>query len=227
LLLFLSLVHTLCPSLNVIMVPRQVLLGRLFAHTTRNLEKQCFCYLHKRYHGTGSSSTESTDPIHPSTKSPDRSSPLTESTSLPPKAAMFPEDELWDPSWKMGAGEETIRRRMAQSDSIQLQFYSSWSCHLSQRAWIVLEEANVDYQWNEVRIFQFLERCASLLMAKRILPILCSLSRSTPLKQIQACLEDIQKLHFVCRINKPCIQIFGRFHHEDGYQPCPTLLRMV
>jgi Glutathione S-transferase, N-terminal domain len=77
--------------------------------------------------------------------------------SLPLKAALFPEDDLWDSSWSMGAGEETIRRRMFQSDSSQLQFYSSWFCPFAQRTWIALEEAKVNYQWNEVRFVQFLE----------------------------------------------------------------------
>jgi hypothetical protein len=77
--------------------------------------------------------------------------------SVPPKAAMFPGDDLWDLSWSMGAGEETIRRRMVQSESAQLQFYSSWFCPFAQRTWIALEEANANYQWNEVSqvVFNF------------------------------------------------------------------------
>jgi hypothetical protein len=65
---------------------------------------------------------------------------------------MFPEDELWDPSWKMGAGEETIRRRMSPTEKPLLQFYSSWYSPFAQQTWIALEESNVNYQWNEVRI---------------------------------------------------------------------------
>ena len=69
-----------------------------------------------------------------------------------PKAALFPGDDLWDPSWKIGAGEETIRRRMSPTEEPQLQFYSSWFCPFAQRTWIALEESKVNYQWNEVCI---------------------------------------------------------------------------
>jgi glutathione S-transferase len=96
----------------------------------------------------------------PSTESnvlPTTNSPSTESTALSATSALFPGDELWDPSWNMGAGEETIRRRMNPTEEPLLQFYSSWFCPFAQQTWIALEESNVNYQWNEVRIIQFLK----------------------------------------------------------------------
>ena len=70
-------------------------------------------------------------------------------------AAQFPGDTLWDPTWEINTGEETIRRRMivkssSHQGSMDVQFYSSWFCPFAQRTWIALEEAGVDYQWNEV-----------------------------------------------------------------------------
>lgn len=74
------------------------------------------------------------------------------------KAAMFPGDELWDPSWMMGPGEETIRRRMNPTDGEPVvQFYTSWFSASAQQTWIALEESNVNYQWNEVRIGHFFD----------------------------------------------------------------------
>jgi Glutathione S-transferase, N-terminal domain len=73
---------------------------------------------------------------------------------LPATAAQFPGDTLWDPTWEMNTGEETIRQSMMRNSSqpqqLDLQFYSSWFCPFAQRTWITLEEAGVNYQWNEV-----------------------------------------------------------------------------
>lgn len=56
---------------------------------------------------------------------------------LPPRAALFPGDALWDSKsgWRVCPGEATIRKRMNTLNP-ELTFYSSWFCPFAQRTWI-------------------------------------------------------------------------------------------
>ena len=65
------------------------------------------------------------------------------------RAALFPDDSLWDKSWLPSPGETTIRKRM---NTLQptVTVYSSWFCPFAQRTWIALEESGVEYEWKEV-----------------------------------------------------------------------------
>mmetsp|Transcript_23838 Transcript_23838/g.27467 ORF Transcript_23838/g.27467 Transcript_23838/m.27467 type:complete len:294 (+) Transcript_23838:24-905(+) len=69
-----------------------------------------------------------------------------------PIAALFSGDELWESSWSEAAGEATIKKRMLGKDKENVEFalYSSWFCPFAQRAWIVAEESNANYQWVEI-----------------------------------------------------------------------------
>ena len=72
------------------------------------------------------------------------------------QAAQFPGDELWKEEWKPSYGEATIQRRSATSttDAAQFTLYSSWFCPFAQRAWIVAEEIDRDYQWVEINPYE-------------------------------------------------------------------------
>lgn len=78
---------------------------------------------------------------------------------LVPKAAQRSEDPLWHPSWVESHAEQTIKRRqMAKKEgsngSSQLQLYCSWFCPFAQRAWIALEEKQVEYQYCEINPYE-------------------------------------------------------------------------
>ena len=111
------------------MLRRREVAGRLFTFPMRKLERSRLCSV--RFLSTTSSDNSPGNPV-------------------PPKAALFAGDDLWDPSWSMCAGEETIRRGMSPAKEPKLQFYSSWYCPNAQQTWIALEESKVYYQWNEV-----------------------------------------------------------------------------
>lgn len=69
------------------------------------------------------------------------------------KAAQLAQDELWDPSWREGTGEKTIKSRMEAKDPA-VTLYSSWFCPFAQRGWIALEEAQVHYKWVEINPYE-------------------------------------------------------------------------
>ncbi|GAB5361069.1 hypothetical protein AAMO2058_000683100 [Amorphochlora amoebiformis] len=62
----------------------------------------------------------------------------------------------WPAEWKDAAGEETIAKRSAVESPIKL--YTSWFCPFAQRAWIALEEKNIDYQWIEINPYEIDEK---------------------------------------------------------------------
>jgi glutathione S-transferase len=94
-------------------------------------------------------------------------SSMISSTNMP-QAALFEGDKLWQAHWKEGPGEATLKRRMLMTKQInnnnaddadrtpepQLVLYSSWFCPFAQRAWIVAEECDLDYQWVEINPYE-------------------------------------------------------------------------
>jgi glutathione S-transferase len=69
------------------------------------------------------------------------------------KAAQFAQDKLWDPLWCETAEETTIKVRMKAKDPV-VTLYSSWFCPFAQRAFIALEEAQVNYKWVEINPYE-------------------------------------------------------------------------
>lgn len=57
----------------------------------------------------------------------------------------------------MGAGEETIAAHEGCT-SAAVQLFSSWFCPYAQRAWVALEEADVDYHWHEIQPYLLNDR---------------------------------------------------------------------
>eukprot|EP00293_Proteomonas_sulcata_P015076 CAMPEP_0184297666 /NCGR_PEP_ID=MMETSP1049-20130417/8561_1 /TAXON_ID=77928 /ORGANISM="Proteomonas sulcata, Strain CCMP704" /LENGTH=332 /DNA_ID=CAMNT_0026607499 /DNA_START=357 /DNA_END=1355 /DNA_ORIENTATION=+ len=67
-------------------------------------------------------------------------------------AAQKPGDALWPSHWIPAEGENTIAKRSQSSSSTLL--YCSWFCPFAQRAWIAMEEKDIDYKYVEVNPYE-------------------------------------------------------------------------
>ena len=67
-------------------------------------------------------------------------------------AAQTPGDELWDAAWQPGAGEATIQERSeeVEGEPSAITLFCAWFCPFAQRAWIALEEKQVNYRYVEI-----------------------------------------------------------------------------
>lgn len=74
------------------------------------------------------------------------------------KAAQNSHDELWNPSWLETDGEKTIAKRIAAAKDSKLKLYTSWFCPFAQRAWIAVEEKDLDYSYVEINPYEVDER---------------------------------------------------------------------
>jgi Glutathione S-transferase, N-terminal domain len=68
-------------------------------------------------------------------------------------AAQDAQHALWDSTWQEADGERTIRARSA-AQSAPTTLYCSWFCPFAQRAWIALEEKDVDYKYVEINPYE-------------------------------------------------------------------------
>ena len=67
---------------------------------------------------------------------------------------------LWHRTWVETEGERTIARHAAassapESSSCTTTIFATWFCPFAQRAWIALEELNIDYRWVEPQLYAF------------------------------------------------------------------------
>ncbi|CAK9008559.1 Glutathione S-transferase L3 (AtGSTL3) (GST class-lambda member 3) [Durusdinium trenchii] len=74
------------------------------------------------------------------------------------KAAQTSRDALWDPSWVETHGERTIAKRVAAPKDLPLKLYTSWFCPFAQRAWIAVEEKQLDYSYVEINPYEVDDR---------------------------------------------------------------------
>ena len=70
------------------------------------------------------------------------------------KAAQNSHDALWDPSWVETHGEKTIAKRLAGPKDLPLKLYTSWFCAFAQRAWIAVEEKQLEYSYVEINPYE-------------------------------------------------------------------------
>ena len=71
-------------------------------------------------------------------------------------AAQSPGDELWDAAWQPGAGEQTIQERSeeVEGEPSAITLFCAWFCPFAQRAWIALEEKQVNYRYVEINTYK-------------------------------------------------------------------------
>lgn len=55
-------------------------------------------------------------------------------------------------------GEKTIAKRIAAAKDSKLKLYTSWFCPFAQRAWIAVEEKDLDYSYVEINPYEVDER---------------------------------------------------------------------